>query len=120
MPTTPQMNRQIVAILRTSDLPQSLYAAARIEELEAEVARLREVLAPFAAVARGIPPDWPGHCRLKMRQRNDGSEYYGYHGVLEDYLGHLPRLDQWRQARLTRQKLAGEAAGGNNADTETN
>ena len=42
MHTTPEMNAQIVDILRTSSEPHSLYAAARIEELEGIVDRLPE------------------------------------------------------------------------------
>ena len=37
MKTNPEMNAKIVGILRTSDAPHCLYAAQRIEELEAIV-----------------------------------------------------------------------------------
>jgi len=40
--TYPEMNAKIVDILSISDSPSSLYAAARIRELEAEVERLKE------------------------------------------------------------------------------
>jgi len=40
MHTTPEMNADIVAILRTSDSQPCLYAALRIEELEAIVDKL--------------------------------------------------------------------------------
>jgi len=40
--TYPEMNAKIVDILSISDSPSSLYAAARIRELEAEVERKKE------------------------------------------------------------------------------
>jgi len=44
MNTYPAMNEQIVDVLRWTDNPASLYAAARIEELEAERDALAGVL----------------------------------------------------------------------------
>ena len=41
METYPEMNDQIVRLLREHDNPACLYAAQRIEELEAEVRKLR-------------------------------------------------------------------------------
>jgi hypothetical protein len=40
----PEMNKQIVSLLRVHDNPAVLYAADRIEELEAQVARRDEIL----------------------------------------------------------------------------
>ena len=42
MPCYPEMNAKIVKLLRMKDDPMCLYAADRIEELEAENARLRQ------------------------------------------------------------------------------
>lgn len=39
MTTYPDMNRQIIDLLRLNGQPECLYAAARIEELEAELQR---------------------------------------------------------------------------------
>ena len=46
METYPEMNREIVKLLRIGNDAPSLYAAARIEELEAEVERLKGILDP--------------------------------------------------------------------------
>lgn len=47
----PEVNAKIVELLRLADDMPSQYAAARIEELEAEVARLREIEKDAAAAA---------------------------------------------------------------------
>jgi len=49
MSTYPKMNKQIVGILRWSDKPAILYAAARIEELEAERDALRKACEAYLA-----------------------------------------------------------------------
>ena len=66
------------------------------EAVIGELDRLRRLLAPFAAVASGIPANWPGQCRLRIDARDDGSEYFSYHGEPEHELGALPTLDEWR------------------------
>jgi hypothetical protein len=48
MITYPKMNREIVGFLRLDDAPITIYAAARIEELEDGTARLRDALAFIA------------------------------------------------------------------------
>ena len=67
-----------------------------IEELEAEVKRLRAALQPFANM--GIPSNWPGQCRLRIDNRLDGSEFLSYHGEPEAWMGVLPTLAEWREA----------------------
>jgi hypothetical protein len=41
-------------------------------ELEAERGELRAALAPFAAVARGLPPGWPAACPLTWEAFGNG------------------------------------------------
>lgn len=54
----------------------------------------RDVLAPFVAVAKGIPDNWPGECILRFDQRNDGSIYLSYYGI-NDASGGIT-ISQWR------------------------
>jgi hypothetical protein len=52
------------------------------------------LLAPFVAVAKGIPDNWPGECILRFDQRNDGSIYLSYHGIND--ASHGITINQWR------------------------
>jgi hypothetical protein len=52
------------------------------------------LLAPFVAVAKGIPENWPGECILRFDQRNDGSIYLSYHGIND--ASHGITINQWR------------------------
>ncbi len=52
------------------------------------------LLAPFVAVAKGIPDNWPGECILRFDQRNDGSIYLSYHGINDASRGIT--ITQWR------------------------
>ena len=52
------------------------------------------LLAPFVAVAKGIPNNWPGECILRFDQRNDGSIYLSYHGIND--ASHGITITQWR------------------------
>lgn len=62
---------------------------------DAEAAvRCSDWLAPFVAVAKGIPDNWPGECILRFDQRNDGSIYLSYHGINDASDGITIR--QWR------------------------
>src|SRR3990172_3463620 len=51
--TYPEMDRQIVGILRVSEDPSHLYAAQRIEDLEARIAELGEIVATWEAKVAG-------------------------------------------------------------------
>ena len=78
------------------------------DDAVAETERLRAVAGPFAALASGIPDNWPGECRLRIDTRRDQSEFLNYHGVPEEHRGVLPTIDQWRAVA----KAAAEAAKG--------
>ena len=52
------------------------------------------LFAPFVAVAKGIPDNWPGGCILRFDQRNDGSIYLSYHGIND--ASHGITINQWR------------------------
>jgi hypothetical protein len=52
------------------------------------------LLAPFVAVAQGIPDNWPGECILRFDQRDDGSIYLSYHGINDASDGIT--INQWR------------------------
>jgi hypothetical protein len=65
-------------------------------ELRKELAEAKAALLPFARM--GIPPNWPGQCRLRIDTRNDSSEYVSYHGEAEAALGILPTIAEWREA----------------------
>jgi hypothetical protein len=54
--TYPEMNGQIVGILRLGGTSPDLYAAARIEELEAEVKRLLDERAEWIEAVRHVLP----------------------------------------------------------------
>jgi hypothetical protein len=62
-------------------------------------------LAPFIAVARGIPDNWPGQCILRFEQRDDGTLYLGYYGV-HDAAGGIT-IDQWRALAAANDKHDG-------------
>ena len=79
-----------------------------IELFESEIEQLQEIIGPFAALASGIPDNWPGYCRLRIDTRRDQSEFLNYHGVPEEHLGVLPTIDQWRAVA----KAAADAAKG--------
>jgi len=78
------------------------------DALVIEVERLRSALAPFAAVGRTIPSDWPGDCRLredaeyrspetgKARGRQGWHQWLAYWGVHDG--GSLPTIVEWRAA----------------------
>jgi len=51
-------------------------------------------LASFIAIAKGIPPNWPGDCILRFDQRKDGSIYLSYHGINDASDGIT--INQWR------------------------
>ena len=55
----------------------------------------REVLAPFVRIVKGIAPNWPGECCLRIVREENGQEYLSYHGVNEENTT-LPRIEQWR------------------------
>jgi len=58
MNTYPEMNEEIISLLRmTPDNPVCMYAAMRIEELEAELAAL-EVIEGAARVVHGADVVW--------------------------------------------------------------
>ncbi len=59
MTTYPEMNAQIVGILRTGN-ETSQYAAARIEELEAEVEQLRGIIKRMTSDEIGVFVDVTG------------------------------------------------------------
>lgn len=75
-----------------------LEVPAGIEALKTEIASLKRALSPFAAVAKGIPTNWPGRCRLRIDASEDGSEYLAYHSVCEEHIGTLPTIDEWLEA----------------------
>ena len=67
--------------------------------------QLREVLAPFIAVANGIPSNWPDQCPLRVDSGPDRDgvpyEWLCYHGVDNegkpiDGSTLLPTIGQWR------------------------
>jgi len=69
------------------------------EEMDAlldEIAELRRLLRQFGSIK--IPDNWPGHCKLRIDRRPDGSEYIAYYGVPEQHLGILPQICYWREA----------------------
>jgi len=76
-----------------------------IKQLQADNERLQKLLRQFGSIH--IPDNWPGHCKLRIDKRIDGSECIAYHGDPEKHLGILPQICYWRQARE-----AAEAAGG--------
>ena len=63
-----------------------------------EIDKLRDALAPFAAVAKGIPANWPAECKLRIDSLPDGSEYLAYHGFSCASNGTLPTIAEWREA----------------------
>lgn len=54
-------------------------------ELAAENKRLAKALAPFAAIAKGIPRNWPPKCVLYWADDHVPGQYFiKYHGLGED------------------------------------
>ena len=71
MTTNPEMNAEIVGILRTAASPHCLYAAERIEELEAELSRLET----WDGLMRLLDRYWPADVfptRSDESQRDPG------------------------------------------------
>ena len=75
--------------------------AVLITELEAEVDQLREALRPFADVAKGIPDNWPGECRVRVDI-----------GLVQEWLSYyeagtpnatFPTIAEWRAVLATQQ-----------------
>lgn len=66
------------------------------------------LLAPFMAVAKGIPDNWPGECILRFDQRNDGSIYLSYYGIND--ASHGITINQWRALLGANAKSAGTDA----------
>ncbi len=64
-----------------------------------DIERLRKALAPFAAVAAGIPGNWPEANHLRIDCRPDGTEHLAYHGESEAILAVLPTIRQWRETQ---------------------
>lgn len=54
-----------------------------------------DLLAPFVAVAKSIPDNWPGDCILSFDRRNDGSIYLSYYGIND--ASHGITINQWRE-----------------------
>lgn len=95
------------AAIREEELAKRDDREADCKRLEAEVKRLRAALVPFAAVAKGIPDNWPAECRLRedaeylATETHRGSvmgwaQWLAYWGV--DDGGTFPKIDEWREA----------------------
>ena len=72
MKTYPAMNEQIVGILRMSDKPAVLYAAARIEELEAE----RDTLVEACEAAMEWAASYPLGKAVSLADRRAAADVY--------------------------------------------
>ena len=64
--------------------------------LKAQIERLRARLLPFAAVAKGIPGEWPGDCHLSVVYGEGHGEYLSY--VMRGVESTLPTIAEWREA----------------------
>ena len=93
---------------QTERLAEAAEAGVDYRVLKAEVKRLRAALAPFAAVGRTIPRDWPSTCRLRedaeyrspetgqARGKQGWHQWLDYWGVHDG--GSLPTIVEWRAA----------------------
>ena len=61
-----------------------------------ELERLQAIVKPFLHLATGIPGNWPKQCKLRIDQRDDGTEYVAYHGENQSGLGILPTIGEWK------------------------
>lgn len=79
---------------------KALEVATRNVDLEVEVAKLREVLKPFAAVAAGVPDNWPGFCPLTWNQERlrDETHFGSVSYMHADCNTSAPKIDDYRRA----------------------
>lgn len=96
--------RLVEEIEADSDLWNQIYElVSRVDATENDAAKLRAALKPFAAVAKGIPNNWPGHCRLREDWREDLDDEFhqwlAYLGVNDG--GTFPTIAEWREAAKT-------------------
>ena len=66
-----------------------------------EVDQLREALRPFADVAKGIPDNWPGECRLRV-DHNPVQEWLSYYEAGTPNAT-FPTIAEWRAVLATQQ-----------------
>lgn len=76
-----------------------VHAIKTIAEQRDTIKRLQAVIQPFAAVAKGIPDNWPERCRLRI-DRENGVEFLNYHPSESKCRRILPTLGEWRTLRL--------------------